>query len=299
MKNIKHLNMKTVKIITVAISFSLASCGSLQTFNEYARAGDTVAIATGMKGNFSKDNISATITPSVGADIVIDQGDPAIRAVINLYPDPASSLIVSRETDQDITPNARTYESTTRTLFTGLDKDFFQTTVFLDLPGNLPIGTTNIEISNGQGTTASSNLVIIEGTGGTNPLNAEIVGPLTSDMLDVLARVEHYVIEFSTTTLPYAIELQLSHDPDSANGGSGKAMAINPTGYTKNLTWTDDGNNMHVILLPAQSSSINSEKDFKFYIAGGVTNLSIIEISGYDIDGVPVTGITGNISYNN
>jgi len=287
-----------VKLIVITLSLIIASCGGRQTFNEYARAGDTIAIAAGMKPDFSKNNISAIITPSSGPNIVLPARDPAIRAVINLYPDPASSLIVSRETNQNITPYALTYADFTNDMADG-DKDWFQTTIFIDLPIDLPPGTTNIEISNTQGLTASSIVEIIDGSGTPSIFNADLVGPLKRAMLDSLARVSHYVVSFDATTLPYAIEINLSHDPDAANGGTGKALAINPTGYKKNLTWTDDGYNMKVILLPAQDLMINSKKDFKFYVAGEITGLNIIDIKGYSIDGIPVSGITANITQNN
>jgi len=287
-----------IKLVALTLSLTVASCSGLQTFNEYARAGDTIAVAAGMKPDFSKNNISVTITPSSGPNILLTQGDPAIRAVINLYPDPVSSLIVSRETNQNLTPYALTYASTTTSMARG-DIDWFQTTVFIDLPTNLPTGTTNIEISNPQGTTTSSTVEVIDGTGTPSVFNAELAGPFTPAMLASLTRVSHYVVSFDTATLPYAIEINLSHDPDAENGGVGKAVAINPIGYKKNLTWTDDGYNMKVILLPAQDLMINSKKDFKFYVAGEITGLNIIDIKGYGIDGIPVSGITANITQNN
>ncbi len=290
--------LNPVKLIILSLTLTVASCSGLQSFNEYARAGDTIAVAAGMKPDFSKNNISVTITPSSGPDILLTQGDPAIRAVINLYPDPVSSLIVSRETNQNLTPYALTYANTTTTMAQG-DIDWFQTTVFIDLPADLPIGTTNIEISNTQGITTYSTVEVIDGTGTPSVFNAEIAGPLTPVMLESLARVSHYVVSFNATTLPYAIEINLSHDPEAANGGTGKAVAINPTGYKKNLTWSDDGYNMKVILLPAEDLMINSEKDFKFYVAGEITGLNIIDIKGYSIDGIPVQGVTAGITQSN
>ncbi len=40
------------KIFALLICFSLASCGGLRTFHEYARAGDTVAVPVGMQPDF-------------------------------------------------------------------------------------------------------------------------------------------------------------------------------------------------------------------------------------------------------
>ncbi len=277
---------------------ALFSCGGQQTFNEYARAGDTIAFAAGMEPDLSKNNVTVTITPSVGADIILNPGDPAIRGIVNLYPDPASSLIVSRETDQDITPTARTYAQTTN--FTaGGDKDWFQSTVFIDLPATLPTGTTQIEVTNGLGSSHTSTLEIIPGTGTPHNFNGEFLGPLSADMFESLSRVSHFTVSFTAATLPEAIEINLTHDPDVDNGGVGRAFAINPTGYKKNLMWTDDGINMKAIILPARDGIFDDEQDYKFYVAGNITGLVIADVTGYDNNGAVVAGVAASITQSN
>lgn len=293
----------TYKIFALLICVSLASCGGLRTFHEYARAGDTVAIPVGMQPDFSKDNITVTITPSSGPQIVLDATDPTIRAVINFYPDPISNMIVSREIGEDITPFAQTYATTA--LFTANDdKDYFQTTVFVDLPSSpldLPEGLTEIMVSNDTGISHTATLDIISGAGTSNTFNSNFNNGLLLDdaMLDSLARSSHTEVSFDATTLPHAIEVVISHDPDTTAGGTGKATAINPLGYRKNLSWNDDGINMKIILLQSKDGIIDNMNDYKFYISGSTTNLQLVSVNGYDANGNEVPGITTTLTSRN
>lgn len=267
----------------------LASCSGDKTFNDYARAGDTIAIATGWKKNFHRENITVTITPSFGPDIVIPPDDPAIRASINFYPDPLSSAIISRETGTNQTIFAKTYAQTLSANFTNGDKDWYQTTVFIDLPVNLPIGLTQIMVSNTEGADATSKVEIIEGVGTPSTFTAEFSTDLTRYHLDSFSRVEHYIISFSGNEIPHAIELLLTHDPDATVGGSGDTFAVNPLGYKKNLFWTDDGTSMKVILTPTKIDIIDNLLDYKFYIAGGVTNVNVLSVTAYNNNGEEIT----------
>ena len=279
------------KIFALIICITQASCGGLNTFHEHARAGDTVAVPLGMKPDFSKDNVTVTITPSSGADIVLNATDPAIRAVLNFYPDPVSNMIVSRETGEDLTPFASTYGFSTLGSADN-QKDYFQTTLFLDLPLTLsdgstplPTGLTAIQVSNGSGTTHTADVNIIEGVGTPNTFNSDFNGQLflNKDMLDSLSRAPHTTVSFAhidypTEPLPHAVELSFTH-------GSGQAFVINPLGYIKNLSWADDGTNMKIIMLQSKDGIIDDMKDYKFYISGSVTNLQLESAQGYGIDG--------------
>ncbi|MDH5570794.1 MAG: hypothetical protein OEY89_03450, partial [Gammaproteobacteria bacterium] len=124
------LKTNLIKSIFLLLTTVLASCSGVQTFQSSLRAGDTAAVAAGWKHNFSRDNITVTITPSVGEPIVYLPGNSAVRAVVNMYPDPLSSMVVSEATNQDITPFAQTYALGTN-FYTAGDKDWWQTVVFL------------------------------------------------------------------------------------------------------------------------------------------------------------------------
>lgn len=281
-------------VVIVSLLFVFSGCSGNRTFHEYARAGDTVMVHAGWMQNFTPDNITVTITPYSGADIVLAPGDPAIRAVTYLYPDPVSSIIVSRETGQNLTPYAQTYAGTTSS-FTGGDKDWWQTAVFVDLPGTLPVGLATIAITNSAGEIAVSTLDIIEGSGSANQFNAESLGPMNPVHLDSLRRVSHYTVSFTGSTVPNSIQIDLAHDADKDNGGTGRTHLINPIGYIKNLAWSDDGVSTRVLLTPARGSMITEMHNFKFYVAGGIGNLNVQDVNGYDVDGNVVADITASI----
>lgn len=279
--------------LILAASF-LWGCAGAKTFQEVARAGDTVALASGWKQNFSSDNITVTVTPPVGAATVYGPNDPAIRAVIDLYPDPLSSILVSKQIGHDLTPFAQTYANVTNSLTNG-DPDWWQTTVFIDLPDTLPVGTTTIDITNPQGESVQSTVDIVSGAGTAGTFESS-GGPLTPDQLAAMKRVAHNTISFSGATVPYAIQLDLNHSPDAAHGGTGYSHVVNPRGDLKSVQWTDTGTNMRIILLPTRSQPLSTMKGFKLYVAGGITNLSLVSVKAYDSSGSPVSGITASIN---
>ena len=288
MKN--SLKEQLVILLMTTLTFA---CSGDKTFNDYARAGDTIAVAAGWKQNFNKENITITITPSIGSIITILPGDPAIRASLNFYADPLSSAIVSRETGLDLSTYARLYEGVITANYTKDDKDWYESTVFIDLPPTLPTGTTQIEVTNSQGASVIAMVEIIDGVGSPSTLTAQNNTNLTPAMLDALTRVEHYTVDVTGTTLPYAVELTLMHDPDQSSGGTGVPYAINPLGYKKNLIWNDDGVTMKVILTPANTTRLMDHfNDYKFYVAGNVQNLVVSSVNAYDLNGNVVAGVS-------
>ena len=278
------------------LSVIISACSGDKTFNDYARAGDTVAVAAGWKQNFNKENITVTITPSSGSDVIIVPGDAAIRASINFYHDPLSSAIVSRETGIDFSSFAQTYESVITSNFTSDDKDWYTKTIFIDLPPSLPTGITQIVVSNAVGASVTSIVDIVDGIGSPSTFTSQSSTNLSPAMFDALSRVVHYSVDFTASVLPYAIELTLTHDPDLASGGSGNAYVANPLGYKKNLFWSDDGITMKVILMPTNSlKPMDHINDFKFYVAGGLQNLAVSSVSGFDANGDAVSGVSSTV----
>jgi len=278
----------------IFLDIFLTACSGVQTFQSTLRAGDTVAVAAGMKRNFSRDNITVTITPSIGAPVTYLQNDPAVRAVVNLYPDPLSSLIVSEETGQDLTPFARTY-SGSLAFFTDNSKDMWQTSVFIDLPDNLPVGLAHIQISNAQGDSASSTVNIIDGIGEAEIFEVEVNGGLSDNQFSALERVEHFKVSFSSVVIPYAVQVEFSHAADAKIGGNGVTYVSNPRGDLKNVTWNDDGSNLKVLLLPSKQQALTNMSDFDFYVTGGITGLTMSSISAVDIDGNAITDVLTSV----
>ncbi|MHB8534624.1 MAG: hypothetical protein ACYDBW_04175 [Sulfuricaulis sp.] len=74
----------------------------------------------------------------------------------------------------------------------------------------------------------------------------------------------------------------------------------------KNLSWTDDGTHLRVLLF---TSGDGSTKDpyfpdtymwnyFKFYVTGGITGLQVAPswVKAYDANGNPISGITASVN---
>lgn len=290
--------MKTLlfKQVTIVLMTTLIiACGGDKTFNDYARAGDTIAVAGGYQPNFNLNNISVDIIQGVLNNVVLTypQGDPAIRASVNFYPDPLSGLIVSRETGIELTPFANTYFQTISSNFTNNDKDWYQTTVFIDLPPTLATtGSHKIRVKNDQGEQFDSIVNIIATSGGSpSTFTSDGGNDLNPNMIAGISRMPHHTVDFSGTTVPHAIELTLTHD--LADGVSSKAFAVNPIGYKKNLAWTDDGTTMKVILTPSASTTPDNIIDYKFYVTGGINNLAVSSVTAFDINGNDITGVAG------
>jgi len=292
-------------IFMIFLANVLSGCIGTKTFNDNARARDTVALAAGWKHNYGRDNITVTITPSSGAPIVYMPNDPAVRAVVNLYPDPLSGLIVSPQVNLDMTPGARTYANLVSGSFTDYDNDWWQTAVFVDLPSSLPQGTARIDITNPQGESTYSNVNIVPGTG--QPINftytispdSNSTDTLNANQLHSMERIGNYVIQFSGSTIPYALQLDLTHAPDVDHGGAGRAYVVNTRGDIKNAAWSDDGTNLRIILHPANGQTLGQFSDFKIYVTGGITGLQLLNLKAVDINGSTVTGVTANLTWNN
>ena len=295
MMQMKNINALAIIVCTVLLS----ACGGLRTFHEFARAGDTVAVPTGLQTGINRGNINVIITPSSGPDIVLDSNSPEIRAIINLYPDPVSNMIVSREIGEDTSQFSTTYADSLL-VSANFDKDWYQTTVFIDLPAGLPQGLTELAISNGVEIVHTATVDIIPGQGTPNTFSSDFNGGLliSEPMLDSLARAAQTTVELDSTEIPHAVELNFTHDADKTAGGTGKATVINPLGYRKNLFWHDDGTNLKIVMMQSKDSIIDDMKDFKFYIAGTVTNLQFSNLNAYDINGNDLLNVSATLTTN-
>ena len=291
----------TIIIKNIAILFLVilvGGCAAAKTFHQTARAGDTVAIAAGWKENWSRDNINVWVQENGSSTWTqFPPNDSSIRAVVNFYPDPISSMVLSNRTGQNITTSALTYGNTVNGLFTSGSRDWFNTIVFFDLPTNLALGDAHVYIEDATDPNSfvDTTVDIVENVSGgkTHDFEAQIAGPLLRQHLASLERASHYAVTLSGTgQVPHAVQLDFTHDPDVNHGGAGKAYVVEPISGVKNITWSDDGTNLRVIMLPANGNTLASFKDFKFYVAGGITNLAPVSTQAFDINGGNVAGVS-------
>jgi len=215
--------------------------------------------------------------------------------VINLYPDPLSYLVVGTRTGSNL-GNGATYGSTINYTFTGNDPDWWQTSIYLDLPADLPQGTSTVNLLSANGEAYGPIPVeIIPGQGSPSPFSAEILGSMTDIQLHSMEREPSYTVRFSGgAVLPAAIQLDLVHNPDTSAGGTGTTLVVNPRGEIKNLAWSDNGTSMRVILSPARGGTTVSDwKGFKFYVTGGISGVQVQanSVKAYDTNGNLITGV--------
>jgi len=170
--------------------------------------------------------------------------------------------------------------------------------VTFDVPATLPVGTYTIDMVS-NGTALNQSTVEVVAVGGTpNVFDTHEGGPLVPEMLYSMERAENFAIELAGTTVPYALQIDFTHDPDATIGGVGKPYVLNPRGDIKSVAWSDDGTSMRVIVTPARGV-LSNMKHFNFYVAGGITGLLVQTVSGYDINGVAVGGVSATVTANN
>ena len=314
------MKMHGLKIFTLLVSASiviLGGCTGARTFHDYARAGDTVAVAAGWTHHMQRGNIEVTITDSLGATTTYTPGQPgyeAVRASVNFYPDPVSSLVLSDMIQEDVTQSSKLYALLVNQESTNYDRDWWETVIFVDLPDPMALGDATVEIvdlTSAAMETVSSVFTIVpddtgSGTGGTpNPFKSKIGPTIQFEMYDIhmqaLERADHYVVSFSGVTVPHAIQVEFTHNVDQAHGGTGTPFVVDPVGHIKNLSWAPigtAGTDLRVIMTPAMGSGVFTMNDFKFYVAGGILNLaaidqdpgdSDIDVLAFDINGDPLT----------
>ena len=318
--------MRTYTYRLLSILFLLAitvitGCTGTRGFSEYARAGDTISIGAGWAHHMQRGNIEVVITDNAGTETTYTPGQPGyekVRGSINFYPDPVSGMVLADRLDADITPAARTYAQLINSESTDQDRDWWETVIFVDLPDPMALGDATIQINDivsPQSESVTSTVTIVPdetgiGTGGTrstfaarlNEVAPEYRFTVEDSHFQAMERVDHYVVSVSAATVPHAIQVELTHNPDAAHGGTGTPYVINPTGHIKNLSWAQtgiSGTDLRVIIMPTSDGEITTVKDFKFYVAGGIGGLSIVDqdtndpdldVLAFDSDGAPIAG---------
>jgi len=287
-------------------------CTGQRTFGLVARAGDTVALATGWNQPVTRDNLTVQFS-DVNNTVVAtyNPGDERIRAVVQLYTDPISKLMVEYATGQTSgvgALNGPTVGSYVDSGYTNHDADWNQTVVYLDLPTTLPQGVASIVLSGPNGVLTNGTMSgdgsqvpispikvnVISGTGVSNPLNSQGGGNGAS--LPLMERHGYYTVTFTGSTIPDSIQVNLTHP-----AGTTKPWVVNPRGDLKNVAWHDDGaTNLRVLLTTSHGVPLADMKHFKFYVASGVPLaglLTVADVIAYDASGNRVPDIVAAASY--
>lgn len=294
-------------IIIMVLLFS--GCTGINSFGVTARSGDTVALALGWQKELKRQDLQVTVTDSNLVQYNLPAGDPAIRALINTYPDPVSNLIVGSETGQNSLGGGFNGLATSLidSSVTNGGKDYTQTFLLLDIPSGMSTGMATIEIADQLGNPVPNpsiqqtninpiSIEIIPGVGASNDFGTQEGVQLLNGYLVAMERAENTAVTFQSAQIPYAIEINFQHNPDADNGGVGKAYAVPPRGDFLNITWFDDGASLKAILIPSRAQTFSDIGRFKFYIAGGVTGLSVQSVTAFDIDGFPVANVTASLN---
>lgn len=301
------MNMRWIYISLLPIILGLAACAGMQTFTPAARAGDTVTLAVGWQQHLVRQNLTVTITGSDNVTTTYVPGDSRVRAILNLYPDPASYAVVDTATKRST--NGYTIGNLINTFVTNNDNEWYQSSVVLDLPASLPAGTATITLTDSGGASFQPiSVTILAGVGSSNLFNIYNPWGNPYTLLDknsypyamqTFEREPGNTVTFASTpdangntVIPHSIQLQFSH-----TAGTGKTWVVNPRGDIKDIMWRDDGSIITVMLLSTRGSSLTQMLDFKFYLSGGIANLGPVanSLKAYDINGTPVAGITATI----
>jgi len=306
------MNLRLQYLLIIPLLLALVACAGTQTFTPAARAGDTVTLAVGWQKKLVRQNLTVKITGSDNVTTTYLPNDAHVRAIMNLYPDPASYAVVDTATKQStngqtignlinnyVTPDSTTSEH---------DNDWWQTSVLLDLPASLPVGTANITLTDSGGASLKPiTITIVAGAGSSNLFNIYSPWGSTIPLLDqnywpyaakTLEREPNSTVTFANSNtdangnpiVPHSIQIQFSHTPNV-----GKTWVVNPRGDIKNVVWRDDGSTITVILTPTQGVTLTQMLDFKFYVSGGVAALTQTSLKAYDVNGVSMTGVTAAI----
>jgi hypothetical protein len=247
-------------------------------------------MAIGWYPHLEREDLTVTLThATTGNQVVYLPGDPAVRAVANLYPDPLARLQVHRETKTTEDPIA--FDAwLLETSVTDADKEYSEKFILLDLPQTFSEGIVDIDIqSSTEDVINPLQVEILPGAGSPNTFGNWDGWSLDTVHLRYMERAPYYTIDFSTDgSVPHAIQIDLAHNPDASSGGVGVPYVVNPRDDLKSASWSDDGTRLRVILMPTAATALADIKHFKFYVTGGLTGLLVSSVDAYDVDGNPV-----------
>lgn len=309
--NIKHY---ALQVWLAGMILLAGGCTGVNTFTTAARPGETIAVAAGWQQKLTRNNLTVTITPQTGSVITYNPGDYRIRSIIQGYPDPISKLVVSDRAGVTYSaagmpnppeePNPISYGDlapsvgNTVRYYAGLENDWSQTIVYLDLPKPLAPGAATVQFATGgvdllPGGAAVEVLDIAAGN--RNIFMTSNVG--LPAFIRAGERAPHFTVRFSGPegVIPHSIQADFIR----TLSGSGNAWVTHPRGDIQNAMWADTGSLIKVMITPSNGITTDRLSDFKFYVSGAVTSLTTNTVKAYDIAGNPLSGFTASIEFVN
>lgn len=287
----------------------LVGCAGEQAFTKSARPGETVMLAVGWKQKLTRNDLTVTITPEIGAPVTYVAGDSRIRSVIQAYPDPVSKLVVSDRAEISYPQSGLSFDGSTYNVLppdfgnlvrnsTNMENDWSNTMVFLDMPTELAPGIASISLSSG-------------GAAVTQPITIEVLPVAAGSrnnfmmsnysgigaMMRSVERAPHYVVGFSEASgvVPHSVQIDFVRTLAT----EGKPWVTHGRGDIQNILWFDNGTLLKVILTPTNGTTVSQLSDFKFYVTGAVTGLTVNSVKAYDVAGNLLSGFSADTEFVN
>lgn len=265
----------------------LAGCAGTYSFPNRARANETISLQLGWHPNISRQDVTVTITDSASVQRVFQPGSARVVALYNVYPDPASNMVVGVQTNQNMGNNEHFMPGLISSS-TGGDTEWSQTMMLLNLPVSMATGPATISVSGPGGPlTDPINIEIEPGQGNPTVFESQANGNVPPRTME---RAPHYTVSFSGSVIPHSMQVTLAHTP-----GVGTTWVTFPRGDLMSAGWSDTGSLITIILSPTKGMSAGSMSAFKFYVAGGVTGLTLNNLKAYDVNGNLMAGVSTTI----
>jgi hypothetical protein len=300
-----NMHMKMGALFLVLL---LAGCAGQQAFTPAARPGETILLAAGWQQRLTRNNLMVMITAQNGEITTYNPGDPRVRTVIQSYPDPVSKLVVSDRakvtypasgytpnggvTYNDLSPDFGGY---TRNM-TGQENDWSNTAVLIDLPIDLSPGAATIKLLlNGVSIVKPPidlDVLPVVDAAERNHLSMSNASG-ASGLIRAIERAPHFVVRFvgPDGVIPYSMQADFGR----TLAPTGNAWVTHGRGDIQNIMWSDNGATIRTLLMPTNGVTVDRLSDFKFYVTGAVTSLTVDSVLAYDVSGNLLPGFSATI----